>query len=74
MAIFKCVCGLITSTPGRTAQCVRCRRVLGTSDCVTLPLPRDRVDGLADVPHGYVRPISNEIPEGLGQVPAVGCR
>lgn len=73
MAIFKCDCGLITSTPADTTQCVRCHRVLGPRDRVVLRPSRERRDGAAGVPGCHIGLIHSDCPQGLGQLPAAGC-
>jgi len=74
MAIYQCDCGLVISTPDRTVQCVRCRRVLGPRDRVALSPPRGRIDDGAGTPDCHIQLAHNYVPEVLSQLPGTGCR
>lgn len=74
MAIFKCECGLITSTPDRITLCVRCRRALGPRDRVDSSPPLSRIDGVTATPGVHIRLACDDVPDGLKPLPAAKRR
>ena len=54
MATFQCNCGLIISTPGHTAECVRCHRVLGPRNRVAPTRLPGRIDGSSPSPTCHI--------------------
>ena len=39
MAVFQCTCGMVTSTPGQEARCIRCGAMLRSDKLLELAVP-----------------------------------